>query len=316
MTALSIPGTHNSAACDMAFPTVRCQSANVTKQLKNGVRFLDIGVCANKGESTLSIVHNNAKVNILRTVLFSDICEEIYSFLKQNIHETVIMCIKNRGHGKAEDDQISLNLRDKIRERQEVWWTEPRIPALRDVRGKIVLMRRYALHSWVQKSHGGTGYGLDAQEWPNNCKYGIISKTNSGNIHLQDLYTVRATRGVNEKTELIYRHLERAAEQSFDLETPGATYPPLFLNFLSGGDFVYRDSWSEDIAAKINPEIVKYLCTKHGENEGPEGLSVGSAGTAIVLADWVGKDKDWDLVRCIIGMNARLGLGSDIWREG
>lgn len=34
----------------------------------------------------------------------------------------------------------------------------------------------------------------------------------------------------------------------------------------------------------------------------------GDGGVGIVVCDWVGKDGDWDLVRCIVGMNSRLLL--------
>jgi 1-phosphatidylinositol phosphodiesterase len=35
----------------------------------------------------------------------------------------------------------------------------------------------------------------------------------------------------------------------------------------------------------------------------------GDGATGVVVADWVGVDGDWDLVRCIMGMNARLHEG-------
>jgi len=42
LSILSIPGTHNSVTYRSALPSVRCQAVNVTEQLENGVRFLDI----------------------------------------------------------------------------------------------------------------------------------------------------------------------------------------------------------------------------------------------------------------------------------
>ena len=44
ISQLSIPGTHNSAACHVALPSVQCQGATVTEQLEHGVRFLDVRV--------------------------------------------------------------------------------------------------------------------------------------------------------------------------------------------------------------------------------------------------------------------------------
>lgn len=44
LSALSIPGTHNSPTCYVALPSVRCQAVSVREQLDNGVRFLDVRV--------------------------------------------------------------------------------------------------------------------------------------------------------------------------------------------------------------------------------------------------------------------------------
>src|SRR5437667_39659 len=61
--------------------------------------------------------------------------------------------------------------------------------------------------------------------------------------------------------------------------------------------------WPENIAAKLNPAIVDYLCRTHNVSE-----DVGDGCTGIVVCDWVGRNGDWDLVRCIVGMNWRLQL--------
>lgn len=37
-----------------------------------------------------------------------------------------------------------------------------------------------------------------------------------------------------------------------------------------------------------------------------ERVKEGSWVTGVAVCDWVGLDGDWDLVRCIVGMNARL----------
>ncbi len=59
----------------------------------------------------------------------------------------------------------------------------------------------------------------------------------------------------------------------------------------------------------MNPAIVEYLCIRHGgDGKGPKQLKVGAASTGIVVTDWVGANGDWDLIRCIVGWNARLQL--------
>ena len=39
--------------------------------------------------------------------------------------------------------------------------------------------------------------------------------------------------------------------------------------------------------------------------EGCGGGGGGGCATGIVITDWVGACGDWDLVRCVVGMNAR-----------
>jgi len=41
-------------------------------------------------------------------------------------------------------------------------------------------------------------------------------------------------------------------------------------------------------------------------NEGMDPKGDGSTG--IVVCDWVGLNGDWDLVRCIVGMNVKLEM--------
>lgn len=106
----------------------------------------------------------------------------------------------------------------------------------------------------------------------------------------------------------------RAAQQVFVRQgMPGSEAAggplPLFINFLTGSNFFNASCWPEKIAAKINPSMIEYLCTGHGAPQKQPGeLTVGDAGTGIVVTDWVGNNGDWDLIRCIVGWNARLQL--------
>ena len=34
----------------------------------------------------------------------------------------------------------------------------------------------------------------------------------------------------------------------------------------------------------------------------------GDGGTGFVVCDWVGHKGNWDIVRCVVGMNARLEM--------
>ncbi|CAH0049706.1 unnamed protein product [Clonostachys solani] len=303
--SLSIPGTHNSPTCHKALPSVRCQAVSVREQLDNGVRFLDIRVSADPEDPTLSLVHSAFPVSLTGTKYFGDMLDDIYEFLDQNGSETVIMSVKREGNGKANDEQMSKHLKGNyIDKKPERWATEPRVPRLGEVRGRILLVRRFNLDEELKHEWDGRGFGIDAAGWPDNCEDGHIG---DGFIRVQDFYEVSETENVEKKIDFSRGQLERAAEQQYPLGDEGAGLPAIFVNFLSASNFFNASCWPERIAAKVNPAIVEYLCIRHGEEgKGPKQLPVGAAGTGVVVTDWVGANGDWDLIRCIVGMNAKL----------
>ncbi|KAK3336890.1 phosphatidylinositol-specific phospholipase C [Cercophora scortea] len=318
LSALSIPGTHNSATHHVALPSVRCQAVPVRTQLDNGVRFLDVRVSCPSDNDTLPLVHSAFPVALSGTKYFHDLLSTIYAFLDANPSEAVLMSVKREGTGKGTDAQLSRYLAS---ERYcggadaRRWFTEPRIPALGEARGRIVLVRRFH----VDESLRDSGLGIDGSVWPDNCADGTCG---SGMIRVQDYYEVGQSNEIEKKIGLAQAELQRAAQQACVLPgMPGAescepgseskeSSPlPLFVNFLTGSNFFNASCWPEKIAAKINPAMIEYLCTGHGAPEkGPGELTIGDAGTGIVVTDWVGNNGDWDLLRCVVGWNARLQL--------
>lgn len=313
LSMLSIPGTHNSPTCYVALPSVRCQAVGVREQLDNGVRFLDIRVSANRDSDDLALVHSVFPISLTGTKYFSDLLRELYAFLEANPSEALLMSVKREGTGRGTDQQLSQHLFKRYCGGNDAhrWFTEPRIPTLGETRGKIVLVRRFNIDDALRAEHEGKGWGIDAAAWPDNCADGT---TGSGLIRVQDFYEVDQSTNIDKKIELAQSHLERACQQAFAefaLSGPGpGTAPlPFFVNFLSASNFFNASCWPENIAAKVNPSITEYLCVRHAEQgKGPAQLDVGDAGTGIVVTDWVGQEDDWDLIRCIVGWNARLQL--------
>ncbi|CAJ2513873.1 Uu.00g019920.m01.CDS01 [Anthostomella pinea] len=307
LSALSIPGTHNSPTCHVALPSVRCQAVGVREQLENGVRFFDIRVNVNPDSSELALVHAAFPISLTGSKYFKNMLDVIYAFLDANPSETLIMSVKREGTGRGTDQRLSMILKEKFYEDGKRWYTEPRIPNLGEVRGKIVLLRRHLNDESLDKEWGGRGWGLDGSVWPDNCADGRVG---SGIARVQDFYEIDQSTNIQKKIELARSHLERAAEPVCPLPPAGTEAPPpqpFFINFLSASNFFRANCWPEKIAAKANPAIIEYLCLRHGEpGKGPVGLDVGDAGTGIVVTDWVGQEGDWDLIRCIVGWNAKL----------
>ncbi|KAI0915114.1 phosphatidylinositol-specific phospholipase C [Ustulina deusta] len=310
LTALSIPGTHNSPTYHVALPSVRCQAVGLREQLENGVRFLDIRVNVSQEDSDLTLVHSAFPISLTGNKYFKDLVDTVYTFLDANPSEAIIMSVKREGTGRGTDQKLSKLLKEKFYSEKR-WYTEPRIPKLGEVRGRIILLRRHANDESLNREWGGRGWGLDGSAWPDNCEDGRVG---SGIARVQDFYEVDQSTNIQKKIELARKHLERAAEgvcrlpghEGFREDGP---ITPFFINFLSASNFFNANCWPEKIAAKANPAIIEYLCSRHGlAGKGPAGLQVGDATTGIVVTDWVGLHGDWDLIRCIVGWNAKLQL--------
>jgi 1-phosphatidylinositol phosphodiesterase len=179
------------------------------------------------------------------------------------------------------------------------------MPTLGEARGKIVLIRRFYIADELKKEWDSTGWGINAETWPDNTPFG---PSPGGDISVQDFYEVLDTANIDTKLTYCTAHLERAARAVCllsGLDAKGAgpqSVQPLYLNFLSASNFWNVGCWPSRIAAKINPAVVDYLCRRHGE------ALEGDWGTGVIVCDWVGNNGDWDLVRAIVGMNAKLEM--------
>ncbi len=307
ISGLSIPGTHNSPTCHRALPSVRCQAVSPREQLENGIRFFDIRVKPDSPTDVendrLELVHSVFPISLTGPKYFRDLVNETLAFLDRNPSETVIISVKREGTGNASDQHLSKILHKHYARDQNRWYTTPRIPKLGEVRHKIVLMRRFALDDEVRRAeHGGSGWGLEAENWADNTP-----NDNHGAVCVQDFYEVLETENIDKKIKFATEHLDRSAACvcpvpgiSTDAEHP-VPPPPIYLNFLSASNFWKVGCWPENIAAKINPSVTEHLCLHHRE-----GGDHGDGATGVVVCDYVGKDGDWDLVRCIVGMNSML----------
>ncbi|KAL5365637.1 PLC-like phosphodiesterase [Aspergillus floccosus] len=306
LSSLSIPGTHNSPTCHVAPPSVRCQAVSPREQLRNGVRFFDIRVQPqfpdDPAKDELLLVHSAFPISLTGNKYFRDLMHEVNDFLEHNPSETLVISLKREGPGTHTDQQLSRIINDHYARPNSRWYTNPKIPTLGEVRGKVVLMRRFDILEHLKDIHEGKGWGINATGWADNCAHASCP---SGQVCIQDFYEVMETQNIEQKIQYVTEHCARASETCYPfgvLPGPKATSAhPFYINFLSASNFWKLGTWPEKIAAKVNPAIVDYLCRRHGEKD-------GDWSTGILVTDWVGLDGDWDLVRCIVGMNARLVL--------
>lgn len=306
LSALSIPGTHNSATCHKALPSVRCQAVPPREQLLNGVRFFDVRVQpeGDANNPALILVHGVFPISLTGSKYLRELLDDVYAFLAENPSESVIMSLKREGTGNATDQDLARILHEHYTAGPDEakWWVDPAIPTLGQARGKIVLMRRFMVPDEYHGLHDGRGWGVDAESWADNT-----ACDTHGSVCVQDFYEVLETENIEKKLAFAQEHCARSGACVAPL--PGVNTdaanpippPPFYVNFLSASNFWKKGCWPEKIAEKLNPGMVRWLCCEHFRDE-----AEGDAGTGIVIMDWVGGGGDWDLVRCVVGMNARL----------
>ena len=168
---LSIPGTHDSSTCSVDNDTepqtslAKCQQDYIPTQLLEGIRYFDIRL--GKGDDP-GIDHGGFYLfkkdgNFLH---LSDVIGYFTTFLKENPTEALIMLV-SRGNDEATDEGITTAFAKVMDENPDLFYTSSRVPTLGEVRGKIVLLRRFRL---AGNSVSGHTWGLDLTEWDDKAK--------------------------------------------------------------------------------------------------------------------------------------------------
>ena len=130
LSALSIPGTHNSHTHYRALPSVRCQHVDVKTQLDNGIRFLDIRLqpvhATDTTKKDLYLVHGAFPVSLTGPKYFEPVLETCYDFLVAHPSETILISLKREGIGNATDEHLA-HILDKhyITPHSSKWYTAP-----------------------------------------------------------------------------------------------------------------------------------------------------------------------------------------------
>lgn len=168
---LSIPGTHDSGTCSVDNDTepqssqVKCQQDYIPTQLLEGIRYFDIRL--GKGNDP-GICHGDFYL-FKKDGYFmhlSDVIGYFKTFLNENPTEALIMLV-SRGNDEATDESVTTAFAKVLDDNPKLFYTSSRIPTLHEVRGKIVLLRRFRL---AGNSVSGHTWGLDLTEWDDKIK--------------------------------------------------------------------------------------------------------------------------------------------------
>ncbi|KAK9240854.1 PLC-like phosphodiesterase [Lipomyces kononenkoae] len=283
ISALSIPGTHNSAAHHISFPSVRCQRASIKRQLDNGIRFLDIRVskpyssfCIPTGND-LRVVHGAFPVALTHRVRLSRVLTVVFEFLAAHPRETIIISLKNEGPFSWATNELSTILWDGyIGPAKHKWFLEPRMPKLGEARGRAILFRRFGCAH--DKRHT---FGFPATAWRYNTTGD--DTVNGQLLAIQDFCELPSPTAIREKTVYIQSHMIRAAEMSSTT---------LFVNFTTGANFWHPYCWPKDVARAIRSGINDALTKTKGR-------------CGILIMDFPDND-NWVIVQTIIARNKNM----------
>jgi 1-phosphatidylinositol phosphodiesterase len=245
LSAVTLPGTHDSASWGMYLPLVNTQSLSIADQLRAGIRFLDmrLGMGVNPVYG-LQCFH--AQWNLWLT--FTKALEDVFVFLDEHPEEVVVMSIKNDNqtdgtvfYTRLWDDHIAPNL--------DRFLLSDDVPTLRQAKGKIVVLRRFG-----PPPPACPVFGLNfAQGWQDNSKaFKIQYRSKSGGAvtgYVQDFYD---TGNVTDKD---------AAFKAMLLQAAAGSSSDIYVNFssASGTKNPADKTWSPYWVADHVNEVMSYL---------------------------------------------------------
>ncbi|TWF45302.1 1-phosphatidylinositol phosphodiesterase [Chitinophaga polysaccharea] len=239
LSNLSIPGTHDSGArFEPIGGTAKCQNLTIREQLDAGTRFLDIR-CRHIGDA-FAIHHGS----IYQNLNFTDVTNACYDFLAANPSETIIMCVKEEYDPTNNTRTFEQTFDSYTQLQPSKWYLSATIPNLGQVRGKIVLVRRFGASN--------TPKGIDCTNWADNTTFSI--NNSNANLRVQDQYVVPDNNG---KWTSITNLLTEAKNGDTSV---------WYLNFSSGyKSLIFGIPSITTVSNAINPQLTTYFTNNtHG----------------------------------------------------
>lgn len=274
ISEIDIPGTHDTCSF-YGGDFVECQLMGLKEQLEAGIRFVDIR-CKHK-EDKFAIFHGNIsqKQNFEEDV--RNVCQE---FLKLHPSECIIMSIKQEGKDAKCTRIFEETLDSYLNGHQIYWYLENRVPTLGEVRGKIVLLRRYEPSARL--------LGIDISPWEDNTTF--WDKPGSAiDFYVQDNWKVFSNR--DEKWDAIKNALNYANKRKSKEE--------IVLNFASGvGTLCEKRNALQELIPPTPHDVAEYV-NKKLKDSLKKSISNLDRGYGIIIMDF----PPVDLIQDIINLN-------------
>lgn len=240
MSAITIPGTHDSAAYTYSWPFIATQTLDITAQLNAGIRYFDLRVGLRS--NILEMVHGQAILNLRLDQVLAD----MYAWLAAHPSEALIAQIKRDRKDESSTLHFAQAIVHILSATPNHWRTATTTPLLGELRGRIQLFRRFD----SSPSHPLGAYGLDVSNWQDNpSRPFTIHTPQNVRLTIQDHYSFSDTLGlpaliarkggdVSELLDLAASSLERGDASQW------------FINFTSAFEFnLYYQITPREIAA-------------------------------------------------------------------
>lgn len=266
ISQINIPGTHDTCA-RYGGPLVECQSLELIKQLEAGIRFIDIRCRHKKNE--FAIYHGIVPQQIFFDTV-RDVCQE---FIRSHPRECIIMSIKEENKAEKCTRKFEETLNEYLIDNEHYWYLGDQVPTLGDVRGRIILLRRFSASTMPK--------GIDVSFWQDNATFD--GTRNGVTIYVQDKYKVPSALDVDMKNK--WKAIEDALSHANGRTPEHMT--EIVLNFASGASALAHPC---TVAVYMNQKIKDYLSNAN---------NVCRSGYGIIPMDFPQKD----LVQEIIKIN-------------
>lgn len=214
LSTINIPGTHDSTTeyAKLSFFS-KTQITNVAEQLQNGYRYMDIRLECDGDR--MKLVHGFVECkeggSLTDGPLYLDVVlSQCETFLQEHPTETIIFCVK-KDHGEESDGEFQKLLYTYIEQNPKLWYLQNTNPQLADVRGKIILARRYEDANEYGDEKNGLALFWEEQSNTDVTELPYTESTMADNLTLkvQDRYCY----GTEDKWDAIQTFLDYEPEQ-------------------------------------------------------------------------------------------------------
>ncbi|GGY58430.1 1-phosphatidylinositol phosphodiesterase [Bacterioplanes sanyensis] len=297
---LSLPGTHDSATegvSSLVKGFARTQNFDISTQLNDGIRFLDIRADhllpiellspmppmsedyrKRLKNDPLQIKHGPVDCGIS----FGDVLDSCKAFLEQNPTEAIFMLMNSANDDPELMVEVGFNTYLESEKFRDLFYLDSTLRPLNELRGKVVLLRRFA-------SKKRDNFGIDLQDvWKDNATF--QNATFDGvRLKVEDQYKETNT---HTKEKIVRECLTDAAENKDD-GVVHITYNSIAYN-KANARTPYQYAWGgHGVKPPMNKSLEQYL----SKIEGSQRLGV------VMLDFYNDKGSSHSIVDAIIRSN-------------